>query len=109
MYLAKIIGNIVATAKNENLTGIPLFVVQPVDEYLKDSGSAEVAIDSIGVGEGEFVWVEGGKEAAYALPGKYGPSDASIVGKIEHIDAAIRLDPNKPVPLPESGKVRSFS
>ena len=109
MYLAKIVGRVVATQKNENLVGVPIYVVRPVDEKLKDSGEEEIAIDSIGVGEGEFVWVEGGKEAAYALPSKYGPSDASIVGKIEKIDAPIDPPKDRPVPLPEAGKVRHFA
>ena len=79
-----------------------------MNEGLEDDGPEEIAIDSVGVGEGEFVWVEGGKEAAYALPSKYGPSDASIVGKIEKIDVAIRLAKDRAVPLPEAGKVRRF-
>jgi ethanolamine utilization protein EutN len=108
MYLAKVVGTVVATRKNENLVGIPLYVVRPVDESLEPAGDEEVAIDSVGVGEGEFVWVEGGKEAAYALPRLYGPSDASIVGKVENLDAPIRPPKDVPVPLPEAGKVRRF-
>lgn len=109
MYLAKVVGRIVATRKNENFVGVPLYVVRPVDERLQDSGDEEVAADSVGVGEGEFVWVEGGKEASYALPSQYGPSDASIVGKVEKIDAPISVSKDVPVPLPEAGKVRCFS
>ena len=33
--------------------------------------------------------VEGGKEASYALPLKYGPSDSSIVAKIDSLDLPV--------------------
>lgn len=108
MYLARVVGTVVATRKNENLVGVPLYVVRPVDERLRPSGEEEVAIDSVGVGEGEYVWIEGGKEAAYALPSRYGPSDASIVGKVERLDAPIEPPEGEAVPLPEAGRVRTF-
>lgn len=97
MFIAKVIGKIWASQKNERYNGVPLLIVQPLDENQKISGEPEVAIDSLGVGEGELVWVEGGKEASYALPTKYGPSDCSIVAKIDQLDIAIRAPKDRPV------------
>lgn len=99
MYIAKVVGRIWATRKNENYDRVPLLVVQPLDENLASSGEPEVAVDAMGLGEGEICWVEGGKEASYALPAKYGPSDASIVARIESIDVAVRPPLDRPVRL----------
>lgn len=90
MYIARVVGRLWATRKNVNYERVPLLVVQPLDEKLVESGEPEVAVDALGLGEGEICWVEGGKEASYALPSKYGPSDASIVARIESLDVAIK-------------------
>lgn len=85
MYLGRVIGRVWASAKNENLEGLGLRVVQPIDLSLAAKGNAEVAADPFGCGCGEIVWVEGGKEAAYGLPTRYGPSDATIVAKADAV------------------------
>lgn len=97
MFLARIVGRVWASAKNENYDGVPLLIVQPLDENLEPAGTPEVSIDALGSGEGEIVWCEGGKEAAYALPNTYGPSDSSIVAKVDAVDVAIRAPRNRPV------------
>ena len=99
MYIARIVGRLWATEKNENYRGVSLFIVQPLDEKLAPSGEPEVTIDALGLGEGEVVWVEGGKEASYAFPSKYGPSDASIVAKVDRLDVALEPPTDRPVRL----------
>ncbi|RMH54300.1 MAG: ethanolamine utilization protein EutN [Candidatus Hydrogenedentota bacterium] len=99
MYLARVVGRVWATRKNENYSGVPLFIVEKIDEDFRSLGSREVAIDSVGVGEGEVVWCEGGKEAAFALPSRYGPSDASIVAKVDHLDVALKPPADRPVEI----------
>lgn len=97
MFIARVVGRVWATAKNENYNGVPLLIVQPLDEKLAPTGEPEIAVDAIGMGEGELVWVEGGKEASYALPARYGPSDSSIVAKIDSLDLAISAPLDRPV------------
>lgn len=91
MYLARIVGRVWATAKNENLEGVGLRVIKPLtvrdDSVLAEAGEPLVAADPFHLGEGEVVWVEGGREAAYGLPTRYGPSDATIVAKADSVDA----------------------
>ncbi len=99
MFIARVIGRVWATRKNENYDRVPLLVVQPLNEDLKATGEPEIAIDCLGLGEGEICWVEGGKEASYALPTKYGPSDSSIVARIESLDVAVRPPLDRPVRL----------
>lgn len=97
MFLARIVGRIWAAEKNENYGGVPLLIVQPLNEKLDPDGEPEISADSLGCCEGEIVWVEGGKEAMYSLPTLYGPSDSSIVGKIDSLDVAVRPPVDRPV------------
>ena len=56
MFIAKVIGNVVATQKNEKFLGMKLLLIQPYisrDGALQISGSSVVAVDSVGAGVGE--------------------------------------------------------
>jgi microcompartment protein CcmK/EutM len=77
-------------------------IVQPLNEDLVASGEPEISADALNCCEGEIVWVEGGKEASYALPTKYGPSDSSIVAKIDSLDVAVKLARGESARLPFS-------
>lgn len=86
MFLGRIVGRVWATQKNANLEGLGLKIVQPLGTDLKPSGDAEVSADPLHLTDGELVWVEGGKEAAYGLPTRYGPSDSTIVAKADAVN-----------------------
>jgi len=60
--LARVIGNVVATVKNEAYGGKKLLWVQPVTETGDDKGEAFITVDAVGAGAGETVLVieEGG-------------------------------------------------
>ena len=64
MQLARVIGTVVATVKNESLEGRKLLVIQTLDKDLAAAGKPMVAIDSVGAGVGELVFWCRGKEAA---------------------------------------------
>ena len=59
MYLGKVIGNVVCTIKDEALVGIRLMLVERL--Y---GGGTVVALDAVGSGPGETVYVCRGKEAS---------------------------------------------
>ena len=63
MQLARVIGTVVATVKNDSLQGCKLLVVQSLDKDLQVSGKPLVAVDSVGAGVGELVFWCRGKEA----------------------------------------------
>ena len=86
MLLAKVIGNVVATRKDESLTGIKLLVMQPIDPEGKENGSPFVAVDGIGAGFDEVVFYARAREGAMALPDPFAPADAGITGIIDCID-----------------------
>lgn len=86
MHLAKVIGTIWATQKNQNLTGKKLQIIQPLDSELRKTGSPIVAIDTVGAGQGETVYYITSREAALPLDKLLTPTDASIVGIVDRID-----------------------
>ncbi|MFL0248710.1 EutN/CcmL family microcompartment protein [Candidatus Clostridium stratigraminis] len=85
MQLAKVIGSVVATRKDELLTGIKLLVIQPVDSKGNKEGSPIVAVDTVGAGSGEMVIYAKSKEGAMALPNPSACADAGITGIIDHV------------------------
>jgi ethanolamine utilization protein EutN len=84
MQLARVIGDVVATRKDENLAGITLLVVQPLTPELEPAGRPIVAVDSLGAGVGEVVFVVRGKEASFPFYPVEPPVDAGIVGIVDH-------------------------
>ena len=53
MQLARVIGEVVATIKDDNLTGIKLMVLQPIAASGDPAGRTLIALDSVGAGVGE--------------------------------------------------------
>ena len=86
MQLAKVIGDVVATQKDPNLVGIRLMLLQPLGPDLKSTGRPLVAIDTIGAGVGETVFFVRGKEASLPFYPQEVPTDAGIVGIVDHVD-----------------------
>ena len=83
MQLARVIGEVVATVKDPNLTGTTLLVLQPLAAGGEPSGRTLVALDSIGAGVGEHVFFVRGREAAFPFYPAEPPTDASIVGIVD--------------------------
>jgi ethanolamine utilization protein EutN len=84
MQLARVVGEVVATRKNANLSGITLLVVQPIAASGEDAGRALVALDSIGAGVGEHVFFVRGREAAFPFYPAEPPADATVIGIVDH-------------------------
>jgi len=84
MQIARVIGTVVATRKDENLAGITLLMVQPLTPGREPAGRPIVAVDSVGAGVGEEVFVVRGKEASFPFYPVEAPVDAGIVGIIDH-------------------------
>jgi microcompartment protein CcmK/EutM len=84
MQLARVIGTVVATRKDENLAGIKLLVVQPLTPAREAAGRPLVAVDAVGAGVGEEVFFVRGKEASFPFYPVEAPVDAGIVGIVDH-------------------------
>ena len=83
MQIARVIGTVVATIKNETLDGRKFLVVQTLDADLKPVGKPTVALDSVGAGKGELVFWCRGKEASFPFKRDSTPTDCTIVGIID--------------------------
>ena len=86
MQLAKVIGEVVSTMKDSNLAGLTLLVLQPLSADGTPSGRTLVALDSVGAGVGENVFFVRGREAAFPFYPAEPPTDAAIVGIVDHWD-----------------------
>jgi ethanolamine utilization protein EutN len=86
MQLARVIGDVVVTRKDESLVGITLLVLQPLTARGENAGRTLVAVDAVGAGIGEEVFFVRGREAAFPFHPVEPPVDASIVGIVDHRD-----------------------
>ena len=83
MQLARVIGTVVSTVKNDSLTGRKLLVVQTLDKNLHSTGKPMVAVDAVGAGVGELVFWCRGKEASFPFKREDTPTDCTIVGIVD--------------------------
>ncbi len=83
MQLARVIGTVVATVKNDSLEGRKLLVIQSLDAELEPQGKPLVAVDSVGAGSGELVFWCRGKEASFPFKREDTPTDCTIVGIVD--------------------------
>jgi microcompartment protein CcmK/EutM len=83
MQIARVIGTVVSTIKNESLHGRKLLLVQTLDADLKERGKPMIALDSVGAGVGELVFWCRGKEASFPFKRDETPTDCTIIGIID--------------------------
>lgn len=102
MFLGRVQGHIVATAKDPGLGGMKLLMVEPLKVRYDDpaaaandggkaggggvfepTGRAIVALDAIGAGEGQLVLIVQGSSARMAEGCGKCPTDAVVVGIVE--------------------------
>ena len=86
MQLARVIGDVVATRKDENLHGVTLLVLQPLAADGSKAGRTLVAVDTMGAGVGETVLIVSGSSARMAAGMKDCPVDAAIVGIVDAVE-----------------------
>lgn len=86
MILARIVGTVVATRKDERLVSNKLLVARPIDPKGKIDGGYLVAVDTVDAGVGETVLIVSGSSARMASGMKDCPVDAAIVGIIDTIE-----------------------
>ena len=85
MRLARIIGTVVSTVKNETIVGKKILILKHLDSSRRPYGTAFLALDSIGAGVGEEVFYVRAKEASFPFLPTEVPSDATIVGIVDRI------------------------
>jgi ethanolamine utilization protein EutN len=86
MIVAKIVGTVVATRKDERLVSNKLLIARPVGPHGKPEGNYLVAVDTVDAGFGETVLIVSGSSARMASGMKDCPVDAAIVGIIDTVE-----------------------
>ena len=83
MIIARIIGTVVASQKDERLNGKKLLIVRPINLDGTDGSGYTVAVDTVGAGFHEKVLIVAGSSARLAEGNKDCPIDAAIIGVID--------------------------
>ena len=86
MFLAKVVGKIVSTTKDEGLNGKKILIIAPIDMNGAVTGKEIVSIDSVGAGIGDQVLVTEGSVSMYAFGENQIPIDSAIVAIIDTIE-----------------------
>ena len=88
MLLARVLGNIVATQKNQRYEGARVMLCRQIDPNGEDMEYTCIALDSVNAGEGDIVViVQEGWSASTATTGRPGAAiDSAIVGVVDYID-----------------------
>ena len=90
--MAEVIGQVVATKKDDSMLGRKLLLVRPklVDESdpsrFRDGVNTIVAVDTVGAGEGELVMFCQGSSARQAAGLKTIPVDAAVIAIVDSVD-----------------------
>jgi microcompartment protein CcmK/EutM len=85
MILARVVGTVVATRKDERLEGRKLLVCRPVTPAGVAEGAHVVAVDAVGAGYRETVLLVSGSSARMAT-GKDTPVDSAVVGIVDTVE-----------------------
>ena len=88
MILARVLGNVVATQKNERYRNARVMLCQQISLAGEEMGATILALDSVDAGEGDIVLiVQEGWSASSAATGEPGAAiDSAIVGVVDRID-----------------------
>jgi ethanolamine utilization protein EutN len=93
MFLARVIGSVVATKKDPSMSGRKLLLLRPllIDEaqptQFRPGANTIVALDTLGAGAGDLVLLCQGSSARQAEGMKTVPVDAVVIGIVDTVDA----------------------
>jgi ethanolamine utilization protein EutN len=88
MFLARVLGSVVATTKHGALEGRKLLLVQPQTPEGKPSGKSVIAVDAVDAGVGDHVLVaDEGNAAGQILRIPRGPIRTVIVGVVDAVES----------------------
>lgn len=88
MLLARVIGNVVSTQKNQRYEGARIMLCRQITPQGEDMDYTCLALDSVSAGEGDIVLiVQEGLSASTAATGRAGAAiDSAIVGVVDYVD-----------------------
>ncbi len=89
MFLARVVGEVVATTKHPHLAGQKLLLVRPEPTPGRPDPVTVIAVDTVSAGPGDRVMVaDEGNAAAQVLGKTRGPVRTVIVGVVDATDTS---------------------
>jgi ethanolamine utilization protein EutN len=87
MHVAQVVGQIVSTVKEPGLSSHKPLILRRVNPAtpLDAEGESYVAVDLVGVGNGEFVLVAMGSAARVSASTTECPTDAAVVAVVDSV------------------------
>ena len=86
MQFAEVIGTVVATRKEETLSGVKFLILKAVDVDRKPLGNYVVAADAVGAGRGEIVLYASGSSSRLTEITHERPVDAVVMAIVDAIE-----------------------
>lgn len=88
MIIARVIGNVVATQKNQRYEGSRIMLCRQITPEGRDMDYSCLALDAVDSGEGDIVVIaQEGWSASTAATGRPGAAiDSAIVGVVDYVD-----------------------
>ncbi len=86
MLLGKVVGTLVASRKDEALTGQVFLLVRQLDLEGAEATASVVAVDSVGAGEGDVVLWASGSSARQTEGTRDRPCDAVVMAIVDSWD-----------------------
>jgi ethanolamine utilization protein EutN len=86
MLLGRVVGTAVSTLKYQDLEGVKLLVVQPLNKRLEPLGTRQVAADVVQAGPGDLCVMVRAREASLAMRDmKFVPVDLALIGIVDEL------------------------
>jgi carbon dioxide concentrating mechanism protein CcmL len=84
MVLAKVVGTVVSTRKEETMEGLKFLILQQVNLDGKNTGGIVVAADAVDAGVGEMVLYASGSSARQTIKTDNRPCDAVVMAIVDN-------------------------
>ena len=88
MQLMQVVGTVVATQKDPKLDGLKLLIGKEIRLDGTMTETYHVAVDTVGVGQGEVVIIVRGSSARLTDVTDKKPVDTAIIGVVDEIEVA---------------------
>ena len=86
MLLARVIGTVVATRKEETLVGVTFLLLQATEPDGKRRDAFVVAVDAVGAGVGDLVMYVSGSSARQTTITENRPVDATVMAIVDLVE-----------------------
>ncbi len=91
MLIARVVGTIVSTIKDEKLTGRKLLIVREATTENELVGKPIAAVDTVDAGVGDLVLIAQGSSARQTTATKETPTDAVIMAIVDELEVGGKL------------------